>query len=447
MKTDAALIARLAGELDALLRGARVADFALDGGGRPALRTTRPDRLVLFDVFAPTPAVLLAGPEAALHDEPGYTRAIAAALRGMRLGGVAAVPGERILRLDFRTRSRFGVVDGYELVVELVPRFGNVLLLKGSTIVAVAKEFGLAENPRRAILAGGPYLPPPPRPGPKAGEGVEGEAGTVLERFAEAARDRERREGALAAEGRRAALARTIERRLAALTAEHERVTSRRDEALARDELAREGRDLYAVAHADPSVKERAAELFARYRKLESSLPHLERRLEQLEGQRATLEELAWQLETGDAQTLTEVGDALAQLEAPRSAPPVRKRRAPLRYELPSGARIFVGRSPQENADVTFRIARPSDLWFHARALPGAHVILQSAPGRDAGPEELEWAAAAAAFHSKAREAERVNIDYVPRKYVRKQRNAPAGRVWYTNAQTLTVRPRDPATA
>src|SRR6185312_14285764 len=77
---------------------------------------------------------------------------------------IAAMPGERILTIDFTARSRFGVVDGYRLVAELIPKFGNVLLLKDQTIVAAAKQFGPAKNKQRAILVGGRYAPPPPRP-------------------------------------------------------------------------------------------------------------------------------------------------------------------------------------------------------------------------------------------------------------------------------------------
>jgi len=115
--------------------------------------------------------------------------------------------------------------------------------------------------------------------------------------------------------------------------------------------------------------------------------------------------------------------------------------RKPLRIERPSGARIFVGRSPRENVEVTFRIARPDDLWFHARGIPGSHVVLQAPPG--AAPDDADLTAAAdlAARHSRAAQAPRVEIDFTERKYVRKQRDAAPGLVWYTNARSRTGRP------
>ena len=85
--------------------------------------------------------------------------------------------------------------------------------------------------------------------------------------------------------------------------------------------------------------------------------------------------------------TLAELEAELDELEgrpprAPRVADAAARAAA---GRAPSGARIYVGRSPRENAEVTFRIARPDDLWFHARGIPGSHVVLQAPPGARAG--------------------------------------------------------------
>jgi predicted ribosome quality control (RQC) complex YloA/Tae2 family protein len=90
---------------------------------------------------------------------------------------------------------------------------------------------------------------------------------------------------------------------------------------------------------------------------------------------------------------------------------------------------------------VTFKIARPDDLWFHARGIPGSHVVLQPPPGGAVDDADLDAAADLAARHSRAAQAPRVEIDFTERKYVRKQRDAAPGLVWYTNARTRTGRP------
>ena len=94
-----------------------------------------------------------------------------------------------------------------------------------------------------------------------------------------------------------------------------------------------------------------------------------------------------------------------------------------------------------QNDEVTFRIARPDDLWFHARGMPGSHVVLQTPPGAGPAPDDLDAAADLAATHSKGRGAPRVDVDYTQRKHVRKQRDGGPGLVWYTNAQTCVGRP------
>ena len=116
-------------------------------------------------------------------------------------------------------------------------------------------------------------------------------------------------------------------------------------------------------------------------------------------------------------------------------------KRKPLEFRTAAGSRIVVGRSPAENADVTFRLARPDDLWFHAQGMPGAHVVL-ARDDREAPPaDEIVIAASLAAFHSKARANAKVPIDYTQRKYVRKQQDAPPGLVWYTHPKTILAEP------
>lgn len=519
MYTDWILIRRAAAELERALRGLRVADAGVLQDGRPALGFRGGD--LVFDVFAGTPVVTLETRRAPVRPEAGYTRAIGDALRGMRALRVGAPRGERILVFDFGVRSRFGVADGYRLVVELIPRFGNVVLVKDGTVIAAAKQFAPAENAQRSIQVGFLYAPPPPSPpglprllrasveaegggpeeaaallaGAEAAAAEVGElfvyrragalvqahvvplaqhAGLALTRepsllglFAESTERRFAEAERSGIERERAALRRRLERRLAGFRAERARLGSRRDAVATREELRAAGDALYAYGHlvppraatfvapADPPLaialdpeldaKGNAARFFREYRRLGAALPHVERRLAALDELEAAVEELLWELERADRDGLAEI-EALAVAGESRRMPPARPaRRELLRYDLDSGARLYVGRSPQQNAEVTFRIGRPNDLWFHAREIPGAHVVLQAPPGTPAGDADVTAAAAAAAFHSRGREAARVAVDYAPRKHVRKQRDGLPGRVWYTHARTLVVAPREPA--
>jgi predicted ribosome quality control (RQC) complex YloA/Tae2 family protein len=87
-------------------------------------------------------------------------------------------------------------------------------------------------------------------------------------------------------------------------------------------------------------------------------------------------------------------------------------------------------------------MARPEDLWLHARDVPGAHVVLRDDEGR-AGPEDIREAAEVAAFFSDAREQARADVHVARRKHVRAGGGGP-GRVRVAHSDTVRVAPRDP---
>ena len=116
--------------------------------------------------------------------------------------------------------------------------------------------------------------------------------------------------------------------------------------------------------------------------------------------------------------------------------------RSPRLYLTSHGLAIHAGRSASENHHLTFRVARPEDLWLHARDVPGSHVILRDPEGR-AGADDLREAAEVAAFFSDARKEALVDVHVTRRKHVRPARGGP-GRVFVGHSDTLRVAPRDP---
>lgn len=127
--------------------------------------------------------------------------------------------------------------------------------------------------------------------------------------------------------------------------------------------------------------------------------------------------------------------------------PPAGRPAAPLEeYHLPGGWVVLAGTSDQSNDYLSIRLARPSDLWFHIRGMPGSHVVLR-VPA-DATPDRgtRELAAAIAAWHSKARDAGTVAVSCTEARNVSKPRGAPAGTVSIRKETVLKVRPPDAAT-
>ncbi|HEY8313005.1 MAG TPA: NFACT RNA binding domain-containing protein [Candidatus Baltobacteraceae bacterium] len=505
MFTDWLLILRAARDLNERVRGARVRDVGQLPDGRFALALWARGVTTLFcvDPFAPTPVVTLEDGELPIAQEPGFVRAAGAALRTSVVQTVRSRRGDRLLRLEFGTRSRFGVENGYALVCELVPRFGNIVLIKEQMVVAAAKEFSLADNGTRAVEVGQIYQPPPldaARIVPKLlldGYGPQRGRELVDELVADDAQQREplyvyRRDGALVqahvvalpqfdglaldrnadvlalfAEDRsahrhaqqsdrvakrRRDLERTLAEREKKLRAELAQLSGKFDAAGGRDSLRERGDAIYATLYELPAgardeAKDRAQSLFAKYKKLGASVEHMEARRNDLESALDDIAHVRWELErSGDAE-IDDAADAVSDLDPHRAKPRVRiprRKRKPLQYVTQYGSRIFVGRTPLENADLTFRVARPNDLWFHVQNQPGAHVILQRDDRAEPSQDELLAAASLAALHSKAKTSPKVTVDFTLRKYVRKRPSAAPGLVFYTNPRTLTVTPEEP---
>ncbi|MHB0870645.1 MAG: Rqc2 family fibronectin-binding protein [Chloroflexota bacterium] len=107
------------------------------------------------------------------------------------------------------------------------------------------------------------------------------------------------------------------------------------------------------------------------------------------------------------------------------------------------GHAILVGGSAKGNERVTFELGTGGDLWFHARGVPGAHVILKVG-GQEPSKRALLEAARLAALHSQARGSGKVPVDYTLQRYVKKVKGGPHGLVTYSQEKTLRVDAVDP---
>jgi len=494
MYTDWVMIRRLAYEIEAQFRGASVRDVGMLPDGRTALELWMrgATTLLCIDLFSSPPLVTSESGDLPIATEPGFIRATGATLRGTKLLAARARRNDRLLRLTFGTRSRFGVGDECDLYIELVPRFGNIILVKSDRIVTAAKEFSIAENPARAIEAGRAYTPPPPHARPPLAphladaaldddellrtplyvyrrdgriaqayvaplEGFDDADCTRVPSLLEtlrAFRDERAREGTHhRGEQRRTAIIKDLDVRAKKVRDELAALAAKRRKADSRESLREAGESIYACLHelqndaARDEAKEIATKHFAEYKKLGASIPHLDERERILRGLAHAIDTLRWEAERAADEDIDDVRRAVTDLttrprtDRPESREPRRRKRAPLEHRTADGARILVGRSPSENADLTFRIARPHDLWFHAKDIPGAHVILQRDDRTPASDDDIEIAASFAAHYSKARTSAKVAVDYTQRKHVRKQKNAPPGLVWYTDFKTILAAP------
>lgn len=112
----------------------------------------------------------------------------------------------------------------------------------------------------------------------------------------------------------------------------------------------------------------------------------------------------------------------------------------PFHYISSDGFHMYVGKNNYQNDELTFHFATGNDWWFHAKGMPGSHVIVKS-NGEELPDRTFEEAGKLAGFYSKGRDNEKVEIDYLQKKNVKKpNKSAPGFVVYYTN-YSLTIHP------
>ena len=95
----------------------------------------------------------------------------------------------------------------------------------------------------------------------------------------------------------------------------------------------------------------------------------------------------------------------------------------PFHYLSSDGFHIYVGKNNFQNEELTFRFATGNDWWFHAKGIPGSHVIVKTEGAETLPDRTFEEAGSLAAYYSGGRGQDKVEIDYVQKKHVKK----PAG--------------------
>lgn len=110
----------------------------------------------------------------------------------------------------------------------------------------------------------------------------------------------------------------------------------------------------------------------------------------------------------------------------------------PFHYISSDGYHMYVGKNNYQNEEITFQMANGNDWWFHAKGCPGSHVIVKT-NNEEPPNQTFEEAGRLAAYYSKGREQEKVEIDYVQRKHVKKPKGAKPGFVVYYTNYSLTI--------
>jgi predicted ribosome quality control (RQC) complex YloA/Tae2 family protein len=199
------------------------------------------------------------------------------------------------------------------------------------------------------------------------------------------------------------------------------------------------------------TLQAEAARRFKRYGKARRAAQEITRRLgemeQELEGLNAQLSEIERIIAERDEAALEALGDdsgkgrtraAALKSKSTESIPGVR------RYRSSDGYEILVGRGARDNDQLTFRLARPHDLWLHAADYPGSHVVVRNhARTADIPHRTIIEAAQLAAHFSQARTDGRVDVHYTQRKFLSKPKGAAPGLVRMSSFRNITVEPRE----
>lgn len=197
----------------------------------------------------------------------------------------------------------------------------------------------------------------------------------------------------------------------------------------------------------DSSLQDEAGRYFSRYTKAKRAAQEISARLAALEPELLKLQErqagLASIIETGDEAALERFEQPVKQLQPKTKKKPDEKFPGVRRYLSSDDYEILVGRAAQTNDRLTFKIARPHDLWLHAADYPGSHVVIRN-PSRNEVPHRtiIEAAQLAAKF-SQAGDDSKVTVHYTSRKFITKPKGVAPGLVRMSSFKTIIVTPAE----
>lgn len=187
----------------------------------------------------------------------------------------------------------------------------------------------------------------------------------------------------------------------------------------------------------DLSALENAKKYFDRYGKLKRTYEALTELTQETAAEVTYLDSIAAALDIAESEAdLAQIRDELIESGYVRRKSSKKKQQTkskPYHYISSDGIDIYVGKNNYQNDELTFHFAEGNDWWFHAKKMPGSHVLVKTKTG-DIPDRTFEEAGRLAAWYSRGRGSQKVEIDYLQKKNVKKpNKSKPGFVVYYTN--------------
>lgn len=209
------------------------------------------------------------------------------------------------------------------------------------------------------------------------------------------------------------------------------------------------GKELKIPLDRNLSPSENAQRYFDKYSKQKRTADALLQQTAQTQAEVEQLQAISTFLDHAETEAdLAQIREEMERSDFVKKKPAARKKGAarqqkslPYHYRTPEGYDIYVGKNNLQNDELTFHFASGGDWWFHSKKIPGSHVIVKSRGQEELPDSVFELAASAAAYYSQGRMADKVEIDYVKKKEVKKPNGAKPGFVVYYTNFSMVARP------
>jgi len=183
------------------------------------------------------------------------------------------------------------------------------------------------------------------------------------------------------------------------------------------------------------TLNENAQKFYSKYTKQKKSLDHLTKQIEITNNFLRYHEDIIANFENLGKKDLDDLEIEFEQFNLIKKEKVKKKKPSSLTtYEAKNGT-IYVGKSSLQNEQITHRIAKPNDLWFHVKDAPGAHVVLKG----EVNEENIRKSAKLAALNSPLKYSSSIPVDYTQIKFIKKIKGHPGYYVTYSHQKTIYI--------